>query len=78
MFSVVLNYMKGIEMKPSILLVISFIIIKIIAATFIISPPVANASESIQSKADEYMIACQDMNLFSGSVLISKGGKVLL
>jgi CubicO group peptidase (beta-lactamase class C family) len=70
--------MKGIEMKPSILLVISFIIIKIIAATFIISPPVANASESIQSKADEYMIACQDMNLFSGSVLISKGGKVLL
>jgi hypothetical protein len=51
LLNIVLNYMKEIEMKPSILLAKSFIIVEFIVVIFIISFPVANTSESIRSKS---------------------------
>ena len=55
-----------------------FIVGILLISGILLSPRQAAAGEDIQLKIDEYIRAYEEMNVFSGSALVAKDGKVLL
>ena len=54
-----------------------FIIVVLFALTGLFNPRQILAGEDIQSKIDEYICAYEEINWFSGAILVVKDGKVL-
>lgn len=55
-----------------------FIIVVLFALTGLFNPRQILAGEDIQSKIDEYIRAYEEINWFSGAILVAKDGKVLV